>query len=59
MWERGLDLRDTEEEASPRCSHQLEAGGEERTTSVMFGFWLSIPGSLGARSCKEIKEEKI
>lgn len=59
MWGRGLDLRNTEEEVPPRCSHQLEAGGEERTASVMFGFWLSIPGPLGAHSRKEIKEEKI
>lgn len=59
MWERRLDLRDTEEEDPPRCRHQLEAGGEERTTSVMFGSWLSIPGPLGAHSRKEIKAEKI
>lgn len=37
--ERGMDLRDAEEEVTLTSGHQLEVGGKERRkTSVMFGF---------------------
>lgn len=37
-WGKRVDLRDAEEEVTPRSGHQLEVGGEERrTTRVMFG----------------------
>lgn len=56
---KGMDPRDAEEEVTPRCGHQLEAGGEERRQLVMFGFWLSNIGTVGVHSSKRIEKEKV